>query len=277
MADRNILDEDRIQDYIDDRLGERDRANVAAYLLANPEIGAGVEQLRRQNEALKAVGQEILEEPVPERLRSALRPRPTEGHTEANVVTPTAFVRATPRYRFLEAAAALLLFVIGGGAGWFLHSQLNPPLSEDDFLTAQLASAYGFYAAERDYPVDYTVERLADFDAWINRSFKHSVPPPDLASFRYSFAGGRRVPTASAPVGLFEFENDDQQRVSVFFWPKNAQARSMPKWTDNDSSSIKIWVQGDLNLAVVTDKATPDFDGISNSVDQFYRQALATE
>jgi anti-sigma factor RsiW len=57
MADRNILKEDRIQDYIDDRLNERDRASVAAYLLANPDVDNAVERLRRQNEALKAIGQ----------------------------------------------------------------------------------------------------------------------------------------------------------------------------------------------------------------------------
>ncbi|NJO37086.1 MAG: hypothetical protein HC871_04995, partial [Rhizobiales bacterium] len=72
MADRNILKQDRIQDYIDNRLNDRDRASVAAYLLANPEVGNAVERLRRQNEALKAIGQEILDEPVPERLRSVL-------------------------------------------------------------------------------------------------------------------------------------------------------------------------------------------------------------
>ena len=105
MADRDILDEDRIQDYIDDRLNEHDRANVAAFLLANPEIGAEVDQLRRQNETLKSVGREILEEPVPERLRSALRPPP-----EAENVVRMEQARPAPRYRFLEAAAALLLF-----------------------------------------------------------------------------------------------------------------------------------------------------------------------
>lgn len=272
VANRAILDEDRIQDYIDDRLNERDRANVAAFLLANPEIGAEVDLLRRQNEALKSVGQEILEEPVPERLCSALRSPP-----EADNVIPMAHTAAAPRHRFLEAAAALLLFVIGGGAGWFLHSQINPMPTEDDLLTAQMAYAYGFYSTERDYPVDFAADRLQDFEAWISRSFERSVPPPDLASFNYEFFGGRRVPTASAPVGLFQFENGEQMRVSVFFWRSNERSRSLPNWTADDRNAVKTWVEGDLNLAVITDKETPDFEGIANSIDQFYRQALATQ
>lgn len=268
MARRAILDEDRIQDYIDGRLNERDRAHVAAFLLANPEIGAEVDQLRRQNEALKSVGHEILEEPVPDRLLRALRP------SAADDVTPMTVAPPKRRSHFLEAAAALLLFVVGGGVGWFFHGQVNPTLSEDDLLTAQMAYAYGFYNAELDYPVDFAADRLQEFDAWITRSFKRSVPPPDLASFEYNLAGGRRVPTASAPVGLFQFENDEEKRISVFFWQKSAQSRSIPTWSDDERNAIKIWVEGDINLAVITDKETPDFENISNSVNAFYREAL---
>ena len=73
MADREILADHKIQDYIDGRLDERDQAIVAAYLLAHPDAASKVETLRRQNEALKGIGQEILDEPVPARLREVLR------------------------------------------------------------------------------------------------------------------------------------------------------------------------------------------------------------
>lgn len=66
-------------------------------------------------------------------------------------------------------------------------------------------------------------------------------------------------------------------RVSVFFWRSNERSRSLPNWTADDRNAVKTWVEGDLNLAVITDKETPDFEGIANSIDQFYRQALATQ
>lgn len=65
MDDRDALTEDQIQGYIDDRLNERDRAAVAANLLAHTEVAAEIEILRRQNEALKGVSHH-LDEPVPE-------------------------------------------------------------------------------------------------------------------------------------------------------------------------------------------------------------------
>ena len=72
MAEFEILADQKIQDYIDGRLDERDRAAVAAYLLAHPSAAVRVETLRRQNEALRGIGQEILDEPVPTRLREVL-------------------------------------------------------------------------------------------------------------------------------------------------------------------------------------------------------------
>ncbi|MGH6918455.1 MAG: anti-sigma factor family protein, partial [Geminicoccaceae bacterium] len=75
MADLEILADQKIQDYIDGRLDERDQAMVAAYLLVHP-AASQVETLRRQNEALRGIGHEILDEPVPTRLREMLRQEP---------------------------------------------------------------------------------------------------------------------------------------------------------------------------------------------------------
>jgi anti-sigma factor RsiW len=68
--------DEQIQDYIDGRLRARDLALMTAYLFAHPKAASEIEALRRHNEALKQIGQEILHEPIPERLRSVLRRRP---------------------------------------------------------------------------------------------------------------------------------------------------------------------------------------------------------
>lgn len=267
MADRSAIETDRIRDYIDDRLGKRDRANVAAYLLAHPEIGAEVEQLRRQNEALKAVGQEILEEPVPDRLLSALRPAGVPDEPAA---------QAPSRWPFLEAAAAILLFVGGGAAGWFLNGQINPPVSEDALLTSQILHAYDFYDRERDYPIDFASDRAQDFDGWITRSFERSLAPPDLGKFKFAYAGGRLVPTASTPIGHFQFENDQQERLGIFFWQGPMMPASPSTLVNDDRVAFKLWVEGDFRMALVADRANPDFDSIADNVSGFYREALAT-
>ena len=68
-----MLSDDDIQDYIDGRLDREAHAAVALELLARRDLAAKVDTLRRQNEALRVIGQEILDEPIPDRLRSAVR------------------------------------------------------------------------------------------------------------------------------------------------------------------------------------------------------------
>ena len=83
MANRSVFADRQLQDYVDGRLSERDRAAVAAYLLARPHVAAEVEAVRRQSEALEALGHEILDEPVPERLREPLRDPKTCSRAKA--------------------------------------------------------------------------------------------------------------------------------------------------------------------------------------------------
>lgn len=77
MTGRDRISGQEIQDFIDDRLDRVARAAFIARLLACPEVGAEVEAMRRQHEALRQIGQEILNEPVPPRLRSILARLPT--------------------------------------------------------------------------------------------------------------------------------------------------------------------------------------------------------
>jgi anti-sigma factor RsiW len=78
MSAPGAIAEDQLNALIDDRLDPAARAAVLAVLARSPELAARARALRRQHEALRAMGQEILHEPVPERLRSVLtRLRPT--------------------------------------------------------------------------------------------------------------------------------------------------------------------------------------------------------
>ena len=81
MSGRGRISAAEIQDFIDGRLGRGARASFIARLLQCPEVGVEVEAMRRQQEALREIGQEILDEPVPPRLRIILqRGAPAHGN-----------------------------------------------------------------------------------------------------------------------------------------------------------------------------------------------------
>ncbi len=67
---------DDMQDYIEGRLGETERARVDAYLRLNPHEAARVEALRHQARRLKKLGDDILREPVPDQFLEILKRLP---------------------------------------------------------------------------------------------------------------------------------------------------------------------------------------------------------
>lgn len=67
---------DDMQDYIEGRLGDSDRARVDAYLRLNPQEAVRIEALRLQAQRLKKLGDNILREPVPEQFLEILKRLP---------------------------------------------------------------------------------------------------------------------------------------------------------------------------------------------------------
>ena len=277
MAERNVFTDEQIQDYLDGRLNERDRAAVAAYLLAHPRVAAEVEAVRRQSDALRALGQEILDEPIPERLREVLRERPARSRVEHGPVAPRnerrQFRRSTS---FLEAAAAILLFCVGGAVGWFAHGVARPEPSVADMLLADMSRAYAFYGA-RDYPVAFPPDRADEFTTWLGRSFEREVRPPDLTKFGYRYRGGRVIPSAGANIGLFQFERPEDARLAVFFWTAAAPPRVVRALQHRGHIAAHFWNMNGLSFAVIGDKADRDVETAARAIFAFYDESFGPQ
>ena len=74
MVERDRRAVDRFLAQINRRWRRRGQAAAAPYTLAGADSDAEIEAVLRENEILKDIGREILDEPVPERLRDLLRP-----------------------------------------------------------------------------------------------------------------------------------------------------------------------------------------------------------
>jgi anti-sigma factor RsiW len=276
MVERNVFTDEQIQDYIDGRLRERDRAAVAAYLLAHLRVAVEVDAVRRQSEALRALGQEVLDEPVPEHLRRILRTRPTPSRDvesatasgwRAGLPAGAALSRNAVRLAMspatrrlptlLEVVAAIVLVCAGSVIGWFAHAITRAAPSADDVLLADMSRAYAFYGAQ-DYPVAFPPDRAEEFVAWIGRSFEREVRPPDLAALGYSYRGGRLIPSAGGNIGLFQFERPDQAELAVFFWATNAPPKVVHAQYDRDDLAVHFLTIDGLSFAVIGDRANRD-------------------
>ena len=70
---------DLLQDYIEGRLDDATRARIEAYLRSKPEIARQIDTLQSQAARTKALGNDILREPVPDTLLQTLRKLQAKG------------------------------------------------------------------------------------------------------------------------------------------------------------------------------------------------------
>lgn len=122
--------DDELGEYLDGRLSEQRRVEIAGWLLANPKKAAEVERLRELNEALRGIGSDVLSEPVPDRLREVLRREPPQEGDEPRPTTRSLF-------GFVEIAAAFAILGLGTVAGWSAHAMLEQEVSARDQLVAE--------------------------------------------------------------------------------------------------------------------------------------------
>jgi anti-sigma factor RsiW len=79
VDDRSPVTEADLHAYVDDVLPQQRRAEIDAYLATRPTEAERLEAYRKQNEALRALFNPVLDEPVPARLTGAPRARQRHG------------------------------------------------------------------------------------------------------------------------------------------------------------------------------------------------------
>src|SRR3954449_6358060 len=130
MNDRKIpVTEDELHAYVDGELPAERRADVEAWLAAQPEDAERVQSWRAMAEMLHTRYDSVAQEPVPARLeleRLERRPR---------------------QWLYGAVAAALAAFVAGGTAGWVARGAANAPSTFQSF-TADALDAPPLYLVE---------------------------------------------------------------------------------------------------------------------------------
>lgn len=264
----NKISEEKIQDYIDGRLNEQDEATVAAFLLANPHQAAEVQEIRYHNEALQAVGTEILSEPAPDRLSGILKDAiDQENRNERSAE------RAVWRKRgVFEGAALAASLALGILIGWGSHSAFQSPPNISQLALQTARDAYLFYGGEKDYPVEFGADRDTDFANWVEKSFKRKINRPNLDDVGYRYVGARALPWARGRMGLYLYENAEGARAAFLFWPTDMPTSQPAAQVNFEDLRTSVYVKDGLEYAVICDKKNSDFDRISETALRYVKE-----
>jgi anti-sigma factor RsiW len=260
--------EDEIADLIEGRLDDLRALEVERWLARHPEREAEIRRQRELDDALKGLGAEILEEPIPDRLRRVL---------EQSNIAPEATGAGMPVAKwwrsstFVRALSALALLLVGAAAGWLGRAALEPESGPIDTLLADASYAYTFYSRDREHGIEFPPDGLDRFSEASKKLFARAVGPPDLGPAGYQYRGARIAPTGRQTSTFFFFEGKEGDNLVVLFWRRGEDSPDDPGFRLLGKVAASFWFFEDLGFAVLARGADEKRLGeISDDIIDFY-------
>ena len=244
-----------LNDYIDGRLSERERAQVEAAIATNSALAKELAALQSLNVQLSSLGASVLDEPVPERLRRIVAP---------NLERKLGFRFFSPSWRhgLAYGFSVLIAFV----AGYVVNDSMAPqdpgllrPFVEQAVLSHELFEKGTFSSAGQTISVS---------------------PEAELAGM--SLNSPMRVPISLGiglePVAIRTLTGYKGAAIQVAYLDPNNQLTSllvrevsddadMPaKFTTQDELNVLYWIDGPLVYALVGDEDEQELRVLARSI-----------
>ena len=231
---RLIPSEDELHAYVDDRLDPLRRAQVQAWLAANPQEAEQVEAWRSDARRLRAALAGFSDLAGP--------PRLDLGHLQQRL-------RLRRRRRLATAAMLLLALGLGGFGGW--QAREATPFTGvqpmEDALQAHRLFADGT-------ALDMQASDPARLQDWLQRHFEQVGQLPDLAGYGLRPVGARLLSNEQGAAALLVFQDGHGERISLFLRSPSERYARMPSGQRTDGGlQARYWSHGAYNFALVSD------------------------
>ncbi|WP_414155584.1 anti-sigma factor family protein [Pseudomonas sp. BNK-43-a] len=230
---RLIPTEQELHAFVDDQLEPVRRAEVEAWLAANPEQAARIEAWRSDARRLRAALAGFNDMPHNPQLELAhLRRR----------------VRQRRQQRFASAAVLLLALGLGGLGGW--HARESTMLA-GDLPMADAVQAHKLFADAT--ALDVQADDPAQLQSWLGQHFNRVGQVPDLSGYGFQPVGARLLANEDGPAALLVFQDKKGERISLFMRSPGGRYDQMPSGQRVDGQlEARYWSHGDYNFALVS-------------------------
>jgi anti-sigma factor RsiW len=208
-----------------------DRAALAARAAADPALALRLAGWDCQDETLRALYPPVEDEPLPRRLRDALRPPPP------------------PRGSLWRVAAAAALMAVIFGAGFWAGRGATPAPAA---LADAALRSHATYVVETAHPVEVPASDEAHLVRWLSKRLGQPIKAPDLAAEGFRLIGGRLLPGDESPAALLMYEDDLGRRLSLYVTRAEGGAEDL-RFAEAPGAQAFWWVEGTLGCALVGD------------------------
>lgn len=256
MNETHPVPEADLHAYADGLLGEADRRRVEAHLAENPDAARMVADWQAQNDGL----------------RNAFATYATTRPSDLQLVTGTSGNTAGRPHRLAMAAAAAMVFVLGGLAGHFGPQLLQKPQTQTamEALPHEARNAYLIYASEVRHPVEVFADQEAHLATWLGKRLAiDDMKVPNLQALGFRLVGGRLLPVADKPGAMFMYENETGQRITVLVGRNEDNRETSFRFAASGGVETFYWIDGALGYAVTGDISRSLLQAIA---EECYRQ-----
>ncbi|MBF8778324.1 anti-sigma factor family protein [Pseudomonas fulva] len=230
---RLIPSEHELHAYIDERLAPARRAEVQAWLAANPEQAAKVEAWRDDARRLRAA-------------LAGFGDQPGAVHLDLRQVRRR--MRQRRQQRLSWVAGLLLALGLGGVGGWQAR---QVTLAGGDLPMADAVQAHRLFADSQ--ALDIQASDPAQLRDWLGRHFDRVGQLPDLAGYGFQPVGARLLSNEQGPAALLVFQDRAGQRISLFLRSPGEHYARMPRGQRVDGQlQARYWSHGAYNFALVS-------------------------
>jgi len=230
--------DERLIAYLDGELAEGERAEIALWLERDEALRERAAELTESAALLRSALDEVLREPVPERLIAAAR-----GETTA-AVTDLAAARATRARRFgdrrwwigLAAAASIFGITVGSGIGYFVG---EPKAPEDQVAAAGWLDNAAVY---HNLYVNAGADDHLGFDVAAGQKLPPNFRLPNLKPWGLDFQGVRYLIIEGRPATQLFYTTDNKALGPLtVVVAKTSKPDVAPAWEKHDNVNLLYW------------------------------------
>jgi len=227
---KDPITETDLHAYVDGLLSEECKAEVDAFLSTHPDEAERLRWYQGQNQALRAMFNPILEEPIPPELMPATKPW---------------------RFPTMRHAALIACFAAGIFAGWWLRDMKTGEPTEARVLVKEAALAHLVYTPEVKHSVEVWADQEEHLVQWLSKRLGAPLKAPHLSHLGYRLVGGRLLPGSGGAVAQFMYQNEKGKRLTLYLRPGNGKHREIAfHFAQEGTVTVLYWFGDKLSCAL---------------------------
>ncbi|MFD1329522.1 anti-sigma factor family protein [Mycoplana ramosa] len=266
----------RLSAYLDGQLSHAEANEIDGILAHDERARTLFNRLKLGSDLGRKAFEDMLHEPVPLDLVRNIKLVSIDGGQDAGRPPPSEPPKQVTAYGTPArlGAAALVLLLAGGSAGYLLGAQHAAPAAPAQAVQSRswlddIADYHRVYARQTRHLAEVSAAESPHITDWLSKAVGVDFAIPDLTANRLSFQGGRLLVAGGKPTAQLLYKDEDGEIFAVCFQRSDpAVERTELDDSIRDDLGLISWQAGAASFVVVGPSSDPALETIAQAVAQ---------